>query len=82
MTMRKIFNSARITMTLIVLSFAGAVWLITENNRLKARQIDLIDMIMDMQEENSKLQDYVIEIEEENVLLKSCCTLSSMDDEN
>ena len=80
--MRKIFNSARITMTLIVLSFAGAVWLITENNRLKARQIDLIDMIMDMQEENSKLQDYVIEIEEENVLLKSCCTLSSMDDEN
>ena len=82
MTMRKIFNSARITMTLIVLSFAGAVWLITENNRLKARQIDLIDMMMDMQEENSKLQDYVIEIEEENVLLKSCCTLSSMDDEN
>ena len=80
--MGKIFNSARITMTLIVLSFAGAVWLITENNRLKARQIDLIDMIMDMQEENSKLQDYVIEIEEENVLLKSCCTLSSMDDEN
>ena len=69
-------------MTLVVLSFAGAVWLITENNRLKARQIDLIDMIMDMQEENSKLQDYVIEIEEENVLLKSCCTLSSMDDEN
>ena len=80
--MGKIFNSARITMTLIVLSFAGAVWLITENNRLKARQIDLIDMMMDMQEENSKLQDYVIEIEEENVLLKSCCTLSSMDDEN
>ena len=80
--MGKIFNSARITMTLVVLSFAGAVWLITENNRLKARQIDLIDMIMDMQEENSKLQDYVIEIEEENVLLKSCCTLSSMDDEN
>ena len=80
--MRKIFNSARITMTLIVLSFAGAVWLITENNRLKARQIDLIDMIMDMQEENSKLQDYVIEIDEENVLLKSCCTLSGMDDEN
>lgn len=80
--MGKIFNSARITMTLIVLSFAGAVWLITENNRLKARQIDLIDMIMDMQEENSKLQDYVIEIDEENVLLKSCCTLSSMDDEN
>lgn len=78
--MGKIFNSARITMTLIVLSFAGAVWLITENNRLKARQIDLIDMIMDMQEENSKLQDYVIEIDEENVLLKSCCTLSSMDD--
>ena len=80
--MGKIFNSARITMTLIVLSFAGAVWLITENNRLKARQIDLIDMIMDMQEENSKLQDYVIEIDEENVLLKSCCTLSGMDDEN
>jgi len=80
--MRKILNSARIIMTLIVLSFAGAVWLITENNRLKARQIDLIDMIMDMQEENSKLQDYVIEIDEENVLLKSCCTLSGMDDEN
>ena len=80
--MGKIFNSARITMTLVVLSFAGAVWLITENNRLKARQIDLIDMIMDMQEENSKLQDYVIEIDEENVLLKSCCTLSGMDDEN
>ena len=58
------------------------MWLITENNRLKARQIDLIDMIMDMQEENSKLQDYVIEIDEENVLLKSCCTLSGMDDEN
>ena len=81
MTMKKIINSARIMIILIVLSFAGAVWLITENNRLKLREVDLIDMNLDLEIENSKLQDDNIKLIEENVLWKSCCALSNMEDE-
>ena len=32
-----------ILLILIILSFAGAVWLITENHALKTREIDMMD---------------------------------------
>ena len=32
-----------------------------------------IDLIIDLQQENAKLNDYIISIEEENAILSSCC---------
>ena len=32
-----------------------------------------IDLILDLQQENAKLNDYIISIEEENTILGSCC---------
>jgi hypothetical protein len=45
-----------ILMILIILSFAGAVWLITENNALKAREFDMIDRWFTMEEDLGKLE--------------------------
>lgn len=37
-----------------------------------------IDLILDLQQENAKLNDYIIGIEEENVILGSCCANSGL----
>ena len=43
-------------MILIILSFAGAVWLITENHALKSREIDMIDRWFNMEEDLGNMQ--------------------------
>ena len=43
-------------MILIILSFAGAVWLITENHALKSREIDMIDRWFSMEEDLGNMQ--------------------------
>ena len=43
-------------MILIILSFAGAVWLITENHALKTREIDMIDKWFNMEEDLGNMQ--------------------------
>ena len=48
-----------ILMILIILTFAGATWLITENNALKAREIDLIDKWFDVEQEIGTLENDV-----------------------
>ena len=45
-----------ILMILIILSFAGAVWLITENHALKSREIDMLDRWFHMEEDLSDMQ--------------------------
>ena len=40
-----------ILLILIILSFAGAVWLITENHALKTREIDMMDKWFNMEED-------------------------------
>lgn len=37
-----------------------------------------IDLILDLQQENAKLNDYIIGIEEENAILGSCCANSGL----
>ena len=45
-----------ILLILIILSFAGAVWLITENHALKSREIDMIDRWFTMEEDLGNMQ--------------------------
>ena len=45
-----------ILMILIILSFAGAVWLINENHALKHREIDMLDRWFHMEEDLSDMQ--------------------------
>ena len=45
-----------ILMILIILSFAGAVWLITENHALKSREIDMIDRWFTMEKDLGNMQ--------------------------
>jgi hypothetical protein len=45
-----------ILLILIILSFAGAVWLITENHALKSREIDMIDRWFSMEEDLGNMQ--------------------------
>ena len=40
-----------ILLILIILQFAGAVWLITENNAFKHREIKMIDKWFDMEDD-------------------------------
>ena len=48
-----------ILLILIILSFAGAVWLITENNALKHREIKMIDKWFDMEDDIVTLEGEV-----------------------
>ena len=41
---------------LIILTFAGATWLITENNALKNREIDMMDKWFNMEEDLGSMQ--------------------------
>ena len=45
-----------ILMILIILSFAGATWLITENHALKSREIDMLDRWFTMEEDLGNMQ--------------------------
>ena len=45
-----------ILLILIILSFAGAVWLITENHALKTREIDMLDKWFNMEEDLGNMQ--------------------------
>ena len=45
-----------ILLILIILSFAGAVWLITENHALKHREIDMMDRWFNMEEDLGNMQ--------------------------
>jgi hypothetical protein len=45
-----------ILLILIILSFAGAVWLITENHALKTREIDMMDRWFNMEEDLGSMQ--------------------------
>ena len=41
---------------LIILTFAGATWLITENHALKSREIDMMDKWFNMEEDLGNMQ--------------------------
>ena len=45
-----------ILLILIILTFAGATWLITENNALKSREIDMLDKWFNMEEDLGSMQ--------------------------
>ena len=45
-----------ILLILIILSFAGATWLITENHALKSREIDMMDKWFNMEEDLGNMQ--------------------------
>lgn len=45
-----------ILLILIILSFAGATWLITENSRLKRSEIDMIDKWFTVEEDLGRLE--------------------------
>jgi hypothetical protein len=48
-----------IMLILVILTFAGAVWLITENNALKHREIKMIDKWFDMEDDIVELEGEV-----------------------
>ena len=48
-----------ILLVLVILTFAGAVWLITENNALKHREIKMIDKWFDMEDDMVELEEEV-----------------------
>ena len=48
-----------IMLILVILTFAGAVWLITENNALKHREIKMIDKWFDMEDDMVELEEEV-----------------------
>ena len=48
-----------IMLVLVILTFAGAVWLITENNALKHREIKMIDKWFDMEDDMVELEEEV-----------------------
>ncbi len=45
-----------ILLVLIILSFAGATWLITENSRLKRSELDMIDKWFTLEEDLGSMQ--------------------------
>ena len=45
-----------ILLILIILTFAGATWLITENNALKQREFDMLDKWFNMEEDLGSMQ--------------------------
>ena len=45
-----------IMLGLIMLTFVGAIWLITENSALKSREIDMMDKWFHMEEDLSDMQ--------------------------
>ena len=45
-----------ILLVLIILMFAGATWLITENHALKRSEIDMLDKWFNMEEDLSNMQ--------------------------
>ena len=45
-----------ILLILIILSFAGATWLITENSRLKRSELDMIDKWFTLEEDLGNMQ--------------------------
>jgi len=45
-----------ILLILIILSFAGATWLITENSRLKRSEMDMIDKWFTLEEDLGSMQ--------------------------
>ena len=48
-----------LTIVLIILSFAGAVWLITENNALHQREMQMMDKWFDMEDDIVQLEGEV-----------------------
>ena len=48
-----------IMLILVILTFAGAIWLITENNALKHREIKMIDKWFDMEDDMVELEEEV-----------------------
>ena len=48
-----------ILLILVILTFAGAIWLITENNALKHREIKMIDKWFDMEDDMVELEEEV-----------------------
>ncbi len=45
----------------------------------KDKDVTHIDLIFDLEQENAKLNDYIISIEEENAILGSCCANGGLD---
>ena len=45
-----------IMLGLIMLTFVGAIWLMTENSALKSREIDMMDKWFHMEEDLSDMQ--------------------------
>ena len=48
-----------ILLILVILTFAGAIWLITENNALMHREIKMIDKWFDMEDDMVELEEEV-----------------------
>lgn len=44
-----------------------------KNKKLKIKEVELIDQHLDLQIDNSKLLDYINELDEEIQILNSCC---------
>ena len=64
----------------IILAMVVITWQHGKNRALnqlldecKDKDATHIDLILDLQQENAKLNDYIISIEEENAILSSCC---------
>jgi methyl coenzyme M reductase subunit D len=51
-----IMKTNNILLILIILTFAGATWLITENHALKNREIDMMDKWFNMEEDLGNMQ--------------------------
>ena len=70
----------RVIVLSIILAMVVITWQHGKNralnqllNECKDKDATHIDLIIDLEQENAKLNDYIISIEEENAILSSCC---------
>ena len=70
----------RVIVLSIILAMVVITWQHGKNRALnqlldecKDKDATHIDLIIDLEQENAKLNDYIISVEEENTILSSCC---------
>jgi hypothetical protein len=70
----------RVIVLSIILAMVVITWQHGKNRALnqlldecKDKDATHIDLIIDLEQENAKLNDYIISVEEENDILGSCC---------
>ncbi len=76
----------RFIMVTVILAMASITWLFGKNRALnqlldecKDKDATHIDWVIDLEQENARLMEYVMELETDNSVLLSCCNNGGLD---